>query len=262
MTIHRIAIIITLLSAGFFVSSRSQSATMYSIKSQTFGTGTFYGPGAIEDTELFPVIIRNLSFSAPFTFITPMDNNGAEYPNICGEREIKEQATGTLSDGKTKLNENVDVCAFEINGLKILVGIIDGGPHHGGQVATLSSDGTMVMTMDTALDLGVGEAGIIRIPFYASTGRVTVPFSVQTQMGLPGGIDKAGSVPSGTVLQGRLGDYNHDGLLDGAIVLAGTIPIDSMLLPGAPYAFIRYFETDVPYDGDVYGALAVPLEQH
>ena len=137
--------------------------------------------------------------------------------------------------------------------MKILVGIIDGGPHYGGQIATMTEDGHMVMTMDTALDLGVGEAGVIRIPFYATTGEVTVPYSIQTQMGLPGGTDRAGSKPSGTVLKGRLGDFNNDGMLDGAIVLSGNIPLDSMLLPGAPYAFTRYFETDVPFDGKIYG---------
>lgn len=232
------------------------SETMYSVKSQEFGTGTFYGPGAIEDTELFPVIIRNLAFTAPFTFITPMVNNAGNEPSICADKELNERPTGTLSDGVTRINENVDVCPFEINGMKILVGIIDGGPHHGEQVATLTEDGSMVMTMDTALDLGVGPPGIIRIPFYASTGQVTVPYSLQTVMGLPGGVDRAGSKPSGTVLSGRLGDFNGDGLLDGAIVLAGNIPIDSMLLPGAPYAFTRYFETDVPYSGALYGRLS------
>lgn len=235
------------------VNSIAVAATMYSVKSQDFGTGVFFGPGSVDDTELFPVIIRNLAFNAPLNFITPMVNNGEAEPNVCGEMEINGKATGLLSDGVTKLNENVDVCAFEIEGMKILVGIIDGGAHYGQQVATMTEEGTMVMTMDTALDLGVGEAGVIRIPFYASTGEVVVPTSLQTKMGLPGGIDKAGSQPSGTVLKGRLGDYNNDGMLDGMIVLAGNIPIDSMLLPGAPYAFKRYFETDVPYDGAIYG---------
>ncbi len=235
--------------------NKVMSATMYSVKSQDFGIGTFYGPGPIDDTELFSVTIRNLAFSSSLNFITAMVNNGDQEPNICGEKEIGGESTGMLSDGVTKINENVDVCAFEINGMKILVGIIDGGPHSGEQIATMTDDGFMVMTMDTALDLGVGESGIIRIPFYATTGEVTVPLSLQTKIGLPGGVDRAGSKPSGTVLKGRLGDFNNDGLLDGAIVLAGNIPIDSMLLPGAPYAFTRYFETDVPFNGDLYGKI-------
>ncbi len=235
------------------VVSSANAATMYSTKNTYNGTGTFYGPGNIDDTELFEVTIRSLGFHTSLNFITPMVNNGGDDPNICGETEIRQNSTGLLSDGKTKLNENVDVCAFEINGMKILVGIIDGGPHRGEQVAVTMENGVMVMTMDTALDLGVGESGIIRLPFYAKTGEVTVPYSVQTRLGIPGGIDRAGSIASGTVLKGRLGDYNDDGMLDGAIVLAGNIPLDSMLLPGAPYAFIRYFETDVPYDGGLYG---------
>jgi len=252
---------IAILTALVLCSNVAYSATMYSLEKQEFGPGTFYGPGSIDDTPLFPVIIYDLGFVAPTTFITPFVNNGAEEPNICGEKALKENPTGTLSDGVTRINENVDVCPFELNGMKILVSIIDGGPHTGGQVATMTDDGHMVMSMDTAMDLGVGKPGIIRIPFYATTGEVTVPLSLQTQMRLPGGLDQAGSQKSGTVLKGRLGDYNNDGMLDGAIVLAGNIPMDSMLLPGAPYAFIRYFETDVPYDGDVYGKLKVQLTQ-
>lgn len=109
--------------------------------------------------------------------------------------------------------------------------------------------------MDTALDLGVGESGIIKLPFYGTTEEVELPYSLQTQMGIEGGIDQAGSRKSGEKLRGRLGDYNKDGILDGAIVVAGNIPIDSIFLPGAPYAFIRYFETDIPYGGGIMGKL-------
>ena len=75
------------------------------------------------------------------------------------------------------------------------------------------------------------------------------PEVTAAQLGIEGGIDAAGSLASGKVLQGRLGDFNNNGVLDGAIVVAGNIPLNSMLLPGAPYAFIRYFETDLNFDG-------------
>jgi len=240
----------TLAVTVCFFSHVSQAATMFSNEDSFMAAGTFYGPGSVEDSPLFGVVIRNIAFPSSLNFITPFINNGSAEPNICGENEVRKEATGLLSDGVTRINENVDVCSFEINGMNILVAIIDGGPHEGEQLAVTMENGQIVMTMDTALDLGVGESGIIRLPFYGTTGSAVVPQSIQTQLGIEGGIDRAGSVPSGTELKGRLGDYNNNGILDGAIVVAGNIPIDSLLLPGAPYAFIRYFETDLKYDGE------------
>jgi hypothetical protein len=78
-------------------------------------------------------------------------------------------------------------------------------------------------------------------------------------MNIEGGVDQAGSLKPGDRLQGRLGDFNHDGLIDGAIVVAGNMPLDSIFMPGAPYALIRYFETDIPYDGKLTGNLAARL---
>lgn len=248
-TMAKFAFFAGLLIAGL----KLDAATMYSSHNSFGGVGTFYGPGSFEDSELFEVTIRNIGFLTDLSFITPMVNNGGEPPNTCGDKLLREKPTGLLSDGKTRVNENVDVCPFILQDMKIMVGIIDGESHQGEQIAVTLENGALVMTMDTALDLGIGEAGIIRIPFYATTGSVSVPSSLQTQLGIPGGIDRAGSLASGTKLNGRFGDYNDDGLLDGAIVLAGNIPLDSMLLPGAPYAFIRYFDTDVPVDGDIYG---------
>jgi len=238
-----------LLALALSVSS-VDAATMFSNEESFMKAGTFYGPGTIEDSPLFGVVIRNIAFPSELNFITPFVNNLGAEPNICGEREIGKGETGMLSDGITRINENVDVCSFELSGMRILVAIINGGPHEGEQLAVTLENGQIVMTMDTALDLGVGESGIIRLPFYGTTGKATVPFSLQTQLGIEGGIDTAGSIKSGVELQGRLGDFNKNGILDGAIVVAGNIPLDSMLLPGAPYAFIRYFETDLKFNGE------------
>jgi hypothetical protein len=233
----------------------TSAATMYSTKSSYMGAGTFYGPGRIKDIPIFDVQINHIAFPSPLTFVTPFENNGAAEPNICGERETRDKPTGMLSDNVTKINENVDVCAFQLNNARVLVGVVDGGKHQGKQVAVAFEGGEMLMTMDFAIDLGIGAPGIIKLLFYGTTGEVTVPQSLQTQLNLPGGTDVAGSLRSGTKLHGRLGDFNHDGLLDGAIVVAGNIPLNSVFMPGAPYALIRYFETDIPYDGHVIGKL-------
>jgi hypothetical protein len=249
---HVCKFLCVLLLAG---AACAPAATMYSLKSGYMGAGMFYGPGRIKDTPLFDAQINHIAFPSALTFITPFENNGGSEPNICGERQTRAKFTGMLSDNLTKINENVDVCAFEVNNMRILAAIIDGGFHGGEQVAVALQGGEMVMTMDFALDLGIGAAGIIKMPFYGTTGEVTVPASLQTQLKLPGGMDRAGSLKAGARLRGRLGDFNHDGMLDGAIVVAGNIPLTSVFMPGAPYALIRYFETNIPYTGHRIGKL-------
>ncbi|MDB6101261.1 MAG: hypothetical protein JWO52_1260 [Gammaproteobacteria bacterium] len=249
---HACKFLCVLLLAG---AACAPAATMYSLKSGYMGAGTFFGPGRIKDTSLFDAQINHIAFPSALAFVTPFENNGGSEPNICGERQTRTKFTGMLSDNLTKINENVDVCAFEVNNMRILAAIIDGGFHGGQQVAVALQGGEMVMTMDFALDLGIGAAGIIKMPFYGTTGEVTVPASLQTQLKLPGGIDRAGSLKAGTRLRGRLGDFNHDGMLDGAIVVAGNIPLTSVFMPGAPYALIRYFETNIPYTGHWIGKL-------
>lgn len=248
----------TLFLAMLLATAASASAaTMWSTKLSFMGAGTFYGPGRLADSVLFDATISNISFPSPLTFVTPLGNNGGAEPNLCGERELRETPTGLLSDNITKINENVDVCSFVITGKKILVAVVDGGGHHGEQIAVALSGGEMLMTMDFALDLGIGTPGIIRMPFNGTTGEVEIPLSLQTQLHIPGGVDRAGSLKSGDKIRGRFGDFNHDGMLDGAIVVAGNIPLTSVFMPGAPYALIRYFETDIPYDGHL---IKLPVE--
>ena len=239
----------------FLYLTQGLAATMYSNEDSYMGAGIFYGPGNIDDTVLFGVVIRNIAFSSPMSYVTPFVNNGEGGPSICGERQLEDKPDGLLSDGVTKVNENVDVCALELNDMKILAAIVDSGPHQGQQIATTTNSGDMIMTMDFALDLQIGKGGVIKVPFYGTTGEVTLPTSLQTQLGIEGGIDKAGSLVPGDKLKGRLGDYDSDGMLDGAIVVAGNMPLNSVFLPGAPYALIRYFETDIPYSGAMVGRL-------
>lgn len=246
---------IALLTTFLACATELPAATMYSTKLSYMGAGTFYGPGKVADSVLFDAQISNIAFPSPLTFITPLGNNGGALPNICAESETRKVPTGLLSDNITKINENVDVCSFQIKGKRILAAVIDGGLHHGEQIAVALSGGQMLMTMDFALDLGIGPAGIIKMPFNGTTGEVVVPQSLQTQLHIPGGIDRAGSLKSGDKLRGRFGDFNHDGMLDGAIVVVGNIPLTSVFMPGAPYALIRYFETDIPYDGHWIGKL-------
>jgi hypothetical protein len=109
------------------------------------------------------------------------------------------------------------------------------------------------MAMDLTIDLGIGPRGIIKIPFYGTTGTVTVPPSLQTQNG-DKGVDQAGKLPSGTTIAGRVGDFNRDGYIDGTLVAVGVMPLTSPIYPGQPFAMVRNFETDIPVGGLVVGA--------
>lgn len=235
--------------------------TVHSTTKSFMGAGTFYGPGRLPDSVLFDVTIRNVAFTSPTTFVTPYFNNGAKEPNVPGEKATSTNPDGYFSDGKTGINENADVGTFDLNGTPFLVGIGAGGAHNGEQISVLLDDHTMIMTMDIVFDMGIGAAGVVAAPFYGTTATVTLPPSLQTQMGFKGGVDKAGSLRSGDKIQGHLGDFDGNGMLDGAIVVAGNMPLNSIFMPGAPYAIIRYFETDMPYHGELIGRLPGSAEQ-
>jgi len=249
------------ISGYVLLSNTATAFTVHSTDKSYMGAGTFFGPGRLPDAALFDVTIRNVAFTSPTTFVTPYFNNGGKEPNVIGEKLTSTNPDGYFSDGKTGINENADVGPLTLNGTPFLVGIGGGGAHNGEQISVLLDDHTMIMTMDIVFDMGIGAAGVVAAPFYGTTKEVTLPFSIQTQMGFKGGIDKAGSLKSGDKIQGRLGDYNGNGLLDGAIVVSGNMPLHSIFMPGAPYAIIRYFETDMPYPGEWIGKLPGSTEQ-
>lgn len=254
MMTTRANMLAALLLSSALAGPPTGAATMYSTRHSYMGPGTFWGPGSVEESQLFDLVIHNVGLSSRFSGVTPFQNNGADAPNICGERESGRPPSGLLSDGTTRLNEAFDACAFELGGQRVLVGAVDGGPHAGRQSLTILSDGTMIVALDFAFDFGEA-GGVTHVPLYGTTGEVSVPASLQTQAGLGGGVDRAGKQAAGTKLRGRLGDFDGDGMLDGALVFAGTLPLDSGFMPGAPYAFLRYFVTDMPYGGKTLGKL-------
>jgi len=244
-----------LLAAGLLACGTANAFTVFSNKDSYRGAGEFYGPGKLPKSPLFDVIIRNVAFTSAATFVTPFANNGGAEPNAPGEVATSDKPDGYFSDGKTPINENIEVGPFELNGTKVLVGIAGGGGHQGEQIAVMLDKHAMIMTMDIVFDMGIGAAGVVAAPFYGTTQEATLPPSIQTQMGLPGGIDRAGPLKSGDKIRGHLGDANGDGRLDGAIVVTGNMPLTSVFMPGAPYALIRHFDTDMPYNGAVLGKL-------
>jgi hypothetical protein len=205
----------------------------------------------MEPTPLFPVTIRNMGFTTPQNFVTPFWNNGAEEPNVKSEKDFP-PVDGLLSDG-TKINENVDLGTFTLAGVRFLPAIGEGGEFMGQQMAETSTDGNVTMVMDLLLDLGIGQKGIIRIPFRGTTGTVTVPGPLSNPQGATGAA-QAGPIKTGETISGRIGDFNNDGFIDGTLVAAGVMPLSSPVYPGQPFAMARNFETDIPINGAVFGS--------
>jgi hypothetical protein len=243
---------LVLIVTSISIAPPARAYTLWSTPTSYLGTGEFHGPGDnLENERLFATVVRNMMFRTSIDFVTPFSNNGSKEPNVCAEASANVTPDGKLSDGSL-INENVDMCQMIIAGVKIVPAAIDGGRYHGEQVSVTVRNGDIIMSMDFALDLGTGERSVARFAFHGTTGEVTIPYSLQTQMGGKG-VDQAGKYRSGTKLRGRIGDFNHDGWIDGTILAAGVLPLDSSFHPGQPYLMIRTFETDIPLQGQLTG---------
>lgn len=198
--------------------------------------GHFYGPGPIvPDTNLPDGRLRNIRFD------TNAFQGYCEFANDGGP-------AGRLSDGRTRVNQNIDAGHLRIGGgtSTVLLAAVDGGPHQGTEQYYLDDQYRFVWRVDIALDPGF-EEGIIRLnDFVLDTGVVRIGRSLQSRRGEPGGYDQAGSLPAGTFLAGRVGDFDQDGLLDGVLVAAPNVPLAADMLPGAPVGNQRGFRTDIP----------------
>jgi len=197
--------------------------------------GHFYGPGPIEPDTALPVgYLRNIHFDIK-TF-----SGYAEFYNDGSEQAV-------LSDGKTLVNQNIDAGILDIGGgdNTVLLVAIKGGPNKGMERYELADDYAFEWRVDLALDPGFTE-GIVAVDnFKLTTGLIQIADSHQTENGMPGGYDQAGSLKSGQYLAGRVGDYNQDGYLDGVVVAGPRVPLESNMLPGSPVGNKRGFETDI-----------------
>jgi hypothetical protein len=199
--------------------------------------GFFYGPGPVKpDTALPDGDIAGIAFDV------------AQWRGTASFKP----ADKLLSDGTTRVNANIDAGRLVIGENKqaktFWLTAVDGGPHQGTETYTFDDSLNFVWQVDLALDPGFAE-GIIRVDnFKLTTGWVQVPRSVQSTNGIPGGYDRAGSLPSGSFLVGRVGDFDRDGYLDGVLVASASVPLESDMLPGAPVGNLRGFVTDIPVE--------------
>jgi hypothetical protein len=199
--------------------------------------GHFYGPGPIvPDTALPDGRLSHIRFDL---------HTWHGYCEFANDGKVG----SLLSDGSTRINQNIEAGRLKVGGesaAPILLTAVDGGPHHGREEYQLDERYRMVWRVDIALDSGFSE-GIIRLnDFVLTTGIARITRSQQTDRGEPGGYDQAGTLPAGTFIMGRLGDFDQDGFLDGVLVAAPNVPMEADMLPGAPVGNQRGFRTDVP----------------
>lgn len=197
--------------------------------------GHFFGPGPIvPDTPLPDGILKNIKFNLKkFSGYANFDNDGSP--------------ESRLSDGKTKINQNIAAGVLNIgDGTNpVLLVAVKTGKNKGREYYRLADDYSFEWIVDLALDPGFAEGIITVEDFVLTTGLVKIARSAQTENNIPGGYDQAGSLRSGQYLAGRVGDFNQDGFMDGIVVAAPRVPLESNMLPGSPVGNQRGFETDV-----------------
>lgn len=206
-----------------------------------------FGPGPLPDQKLGAGHVHNMPFVGFMDARVPGTNNGAAPPNVSGEALQGTTVDGKLSDG-TLINENIDMGhVLLLQGrFNLLLAAVHGGPNQGNSHFFLDPKLNWTIQDDIAIDPGFAE-GIVKIKdFMFTTGPTFVPQSVQTQRGFPGGMDMVGSLRSGDVIAGRIGDDDLDGFVDGVFIALGNFPLEAILLPGAPFVQTIEFSSDIP----------------
>lgn len=208
--------------------------------------GTFHGPGQLPDSPLPTGLLGHIHFNRFLTGETAFFNNGEAPPNA-PEPGLNGKNDGRLSDG-TPFNEHVWGGIAEVGrgAMRFMVVVASNGPNRGTEKYTLEDDLNWRINTDLALDPGFPEGIVVSKDIRISSGVVWVPRSLQSERGIEGGQDRAGSLPSGVAVVGRLGDYDGDGFLDGSIVGGSNVPLTNILVPGAPVVQRRNFVSDIP----------------
>lgn len=213
----------------------------------TLTGGMLFGPGSLKDQPLNPGGLSKLYLGSALNGHIPAFNNRGEPPNLPGEILQGKRVDGLLSDG-TEANENVDVGFVSLmNGkFNLFLSAVQDGPNQGKIHFFLDDGWHWTIRDDIGIDPGF-PVGIVKIQdFTFSTSPRVLAYSLQTEAHNPGGVDQAGSIPSGGVVPGALGDADFDGKLDGTLNAVGRFPYDSVILPGAPFAQTRNFVTEIP----------------
>lgn len=241
-------VVLTILLPRFFLYfSCLISGAAFASYSMSFTGGTFYGPGKMPDVGMPNGHISVIELNENLLGETPFFNNGALKPNIGSSKNSDVWGSGVLSDGE-QYNEYMDGGVVDVgNGaLKLLSLVTRDGKKQGRQLYQLDKECNWEIKTDLAMDPGFEHGIIFAKDLVITTGIIWAPSSLQSQMKIPGGVDSAGSLPSGVPALGKVGDYDLDGKLDGTLVGAANIPVDHIFYPGAAVVQTRDFKTDIP----------------
>jgi hypothetical protein len=207
--------------------------------------GEFFGPGITGDHAFNNAFVTNLQFTGPFQGVVPFFNNGANPPLVLAQQLFGGPQTGFTSDGRA-INKNANT------GLFLDLTDPSTGESARMMVVSIAADefgpdalGNLAFHAHVVADPGV-PAEVVPFEVTFTTGAVTIPKSLRTQMGLPGGHETAGSLPSGTVIFGRIGDFDHDGFMDGELVIGQNSPLNLVVAHGDPIAQRRPWISDIP----------------
>ena len=250
MRLHHLMLGATSACLSLFAAGTGEAATLF------LKAGTFYGPGNKGVHPFNNAEVRNMIPTGPLSGVIPFFNNGIAAPNVTAEIRQGGIVDGKTSDGRL-INENVDtglqfVLKDRITGnvaniMVVAVGAEDFGP---------DAKGNLVFNTDVVADPGPGHL-VTPLNVTFTTGAARVPLSLKTQKGLGGGNDHAGPFQTGHTLIGRIGDFDHDGLLDGELVLAGNSPLELFVAEGDPIAQRRPWVSDIPVTPAVSALLIV-----
>jgi hypothetical protein len=222
----------------------------------TITGGTVHGPGPMPDTPLPEGKLGSIALDNELGGASEFFNNGAEPPNVPGEMEIYGHLGGRLSNG-APFNEHVygGVVSIGQGALKMLSVIASDGEMKGRETYRLNERLNWIIHTDLALDAGFPQGLVISRNITITSGVLLVAPSLQTEGGIKGGMDEAGSLPSGAPIYGMLGDLDNRGFLDGRIVGVGRVPLGFMFVPGSPLVMQRNFKSNIPVTREEAGIL-------
>ena len=219
--------------------------------------GMAYGPGPMPATPITDVQFTHVKLDARLEGEVAFFNNGPDEPNIPGEKEIFGSFRGGLLSNGVPFNEHLHGGIINIGqgALRMLAVVASDGPNRGGETYRIDERLNWQLRTDMALDPGFPEGLVVSRDIHITSGVLWVPPSLQTEAGIPGGIDRADYLPTGAPIVGSLGDADEDGFLDGRIVGIGRTPLKFLFVPGAPLVMSRTIVTDIPVTPRVSGVL-------
>ena len=234
-----------------------QSAQAYDL---TITGGTVHRPGPMPDTPLPEGKLGSIVLDNELGGASEFFNNGTEPPNVPGELEIYGHLAGELSNG-APFNEHVygGVVSIGQGALKMLSVIAGDGDMKGRETYRLDERFNWIIHTDLALDAGFPQGLVMSRNITITSGVLLVAPSLQTEAGLKGGINEAGSIPSGAPIYGMLGDMDNRGFLDGRIVGVGRVPLGFMFVPGSPLVMQRNFKSNIPVTREEAESLRSPV---